>query len=132
MLAPNFVAYIPGSPEPLNNATFKQFGRMFHSAFPDIRHSFEDIIVEGDKVVTRGTFTSTHQGELQGIPPTGKRVVVSLLHIDRIVDGKIVEHWGQADMMGMLQQLGSVPPSDPAGIVRFVIGAILRKLKGHA
>jgi steroid delta-isomerase-like uncharacterized protein len=109
MLAPNFVAYLPGVPEPLHRETFKQFALMFRSAFPDIRHSFEEVIVEGDKVVTRGRFTGTHQGKLQGLPPTGKQVTVSLIHIDRIANGQIVEHWGQADMVGMLQQLGVIP-----------------------
>ncbi|HEY9609298.1 ester cyclase [Allocoleopsis sp.] len=109
MLAPNFVAYLPGMSEPLDRETFKQFALMFRSAFPDIQHSFEEVIVEGDKVVTRGTFTGKHQGKLQGLPPTGKHVTVSFIHIDRIVDGQIMEHWGQADMVGMLQQLGVIP-----------------------
>lgn len=108
MLAPNFVGYFPGLSEPLAPKAFKQFALMFRSAFPDIRHNFEEVIVEGDKVVTRGTFTGTHQGKLQGLPPTGKHVTVSFIHIDRLVDGQIMEHWGQADMVGMLQQLGVI------------------------
>ncbi len=109
MLAPNFVAYLPGIPEPLTRQAFKQFAQTFRSAFPDIHHSFEEVLVEGDKVVTRGTFTGTHQGKLQGLPPTGKQITVSFIHLDRIVEGQIVEHWGQADMVGMLQQIGVVP-----------------------
>ncbi|MCL1463296.1 ester cyclase [Argonema galeatum] len=108
MLSPNFVAHFPGSPASLNREKFKEFCLMFRSAFPDIRHSFEDILVEEDKVVTRGIFAATHKGKLQGFPPTGKQVTVSFIHIDCIVDGKIAEHWGEADMMGMLQQLGTI------------------------
>lgn len=109
MLAPNYVAYLPGLPEPLYRDTFKEFALMFRSAFPDLRHSFDEVIVEGDKVVTRGSFTGTHRGKLQGLLPTGKKVTVSLIHIDQLVDDKIAAHWGQADMVGMLQQLGVVP-----------------------
>jgi predicted ester cyclase len=64
------------------------------------------IIAEDNKVVTRGTFSGTHQGELMGIPPTGKQVKFSFVHIDTISDGKVTEHWSQADVFGMMQQLG--------------------------
>lgn len=75
------------------------------SVFPDGCHQIDEIIAEGDKVVTRGMFSGTHQGELMGVPPTGKRVQFSFIHIDRIVDGKVVKHWGQADLFSMMQQL---------------------------
>jgi predicted ester cyclase len=88
---------------------FMQYGMMMFSAFPDGRHLLEEVIAEDDKVVTRGIFTGTHQGELMGIPPTGKQVKFSVVHIDRVVDGKIVEHWGQGDTFAMMQQLGVVP-----------------------
>ena len=88
---------------------FLQYGMMMFSAFPDGRHILEEVIAEGDKVVTRGTFSGTHQGELMGIPPTGKPVKFSVVHIDRIVDGKIVEHWGQGDTFAMMQQLDVIP-----------------------
>jgi predicted ester cyclase len=87
---------------------FMQYGMMMFSAFPDGCHLLEEVIAEDDKVVTRGIFTGTHQGELMGIPPTGKQVKFSVVHIDRVVDGKIVEHWGQGDTFGMMQQLGVV------------------------
>jgi predicted ester cyclase len=87
---------------------FMQYGMMMFSAFPDGRHLLEEVIAEDDKVVTRGFFTGTHQGELMGIPPTGKQVKFSVVHIDRVVDGKIVEHWGQGDTFAMMQQLGIV------------------------
>jgi len=88
---------------------FMQYGMMMFSAFPDGRHLLEEVIAEDDKVVTRGIFTGTHQGELMGIPPTGKQVKFSVVHIDRVVNGKIVEHWGQGDTFGMMQQLSVVP-----------------------
>jgi steroid delta-isomerase-like uncharacterized protein len=90
---------------------FVRYGMVMFSAFPDGRHRLEEVIAEDDKVVTRGIFTGTHQGELMGIPPTGKQVKFSVVHIDRVVDGKIVEHWGQGDTFAMMQQLGVVPSS---------------------
>ncbi|MDP2935231.1 MAG: ester cyclase [Dehalococcoidia bacterium] len=69
---------------------------MVYSAFPDGRHVFEDAIVEGGRVVRRGPFSGTHKGELQGMPPTGRRVTVSVIHIDQVENGRIVEHWGQS------------------------------------
>ena len=85
---------------------FMQYAMSLFNAFPDGFHVFEEVIAENNKVVTRGTFTGTHQGELMGIPPTGKQVKFSVVHIDTIVDGKVTEHWGQADIFGMMQQLG--------------------------
>ncbi|MEM7714136.1 MAG: ester cyclase [Cyanobacteria bacterium P01_A01_bin.68] len=85
---------------------FMQYAMSLFNAFPDGFHVFEEVIAENNKVVTRGTFTGTHQGELMGISPTGKQVKFSVVHIDTIVDGKVTEHWGQAYIFGMMQQLG--------------------------
>jgi predicted ester cyclase len=71
--------------------------------------TFEDQIAEGDKVVSRMTSKATHMGEFQGIPPTGKRIAVTGIWIDRVVDDQIVERWGQVDMLGVMQQLGVMP-----------------------
>ena len=70
----------------------------------------EDQIAEDDKVVTRWTAVGSHQGELMGIPPTGRRVTVTGITINRIVGGKIMETWNNYDALGQLQQLGVVPP----------------------
>jgi len=72
------------------------------------------MIAEGDKVVVRSTFRGTHKGDLMGIPPTGKQVTMPLILIYRIADDKIVEHWMQADALGLLQQLGVIPPMGQA------------------
>jgi predicted ester cyclase len=68
------------------------------------------MIAEGEKVVTRKTYRGTHQGEFLSIPPTGRHVSLGLIDIMRIVDGKVVEHWNVGDDLGMLQQLGVIPP----------------------
>jgi predicted ester cyclase len=108
LLAPNFVAHLAGVPEPLDGEGFKQFGMSFYLAFSQGKHVFDEVVVSGDRVVTCGTFTARHLGEFQGLPPTGKQISLSIMHIDRVEDGKIVEHWGQGDALGLMQQLGIV------------------------
>jgi predicted ester cyclase len=88
---------------------FKGVFAMMLSAFPDYQSTVEDQIAEGDKVVTRFSSQGTHQGEFLGIAPTGNRVRVTGIDIDRVEQGKIVEHWSEADLLGMMQQLGVIP-----------------------
>lgn len=108
LLAPNFMAHLAGVPEPLNFKEFEQFGMSFYLAFQQGKHLFDEVIVAADKVVTCGTFQAIHLGEFRGLPPTGKSIRLSIMHIDRIENGKIVEHWGQGDALGLMQQLGIV------------------------
>jgi len=86
----------------------------YEAAFPNYELIAEDLIAEGDKVVVRSTFRGTHKGDLMGIAPTGKQVAMPLILIYRIADDKIVEHWMQADALGMMQQLGVIPPMGQA------------------
>lgn len=97
----------PGFPQGVEGS--KAFIGMYLSAFPDTKMTIEDMIAAGDKVITRWVATGTHDGELMGIPPTGKHVTVTGMGIDRISGGKIVESWGEFDALGMMQQLGVVP-----------------------
>jgi steroid delta-isomerase-like uncharacterized protein len=84
-------------------------------AFPDLHHTVEDQIAEGDTVVTRWTATGTQHGELSGLPPTGKSARVMGIWIHRLAGGKIVESWNVWDTLGMLQQLGAIPTPEPPG-----------------
>jgi len=79
------------------------------NAFPDAQWAIEDIIGEGDKVVVRLTFSGTHRGEFMGVAPTNKRVTTTAIFIQRIVSGKLVEEWSNADLLGFFQQLGVIP-----------------------
>jgi predicted ester cyclase len=81
----------------------------FRVAFPDFRYTVEDEIATGDKLVHRLSAKGTQKGEFQGVPATGKTATWSEIHIARIGNGKVVEHWGIVDQLGMMQQLGLVP-----------------------
>ena len=92
-----------------------QFFRMYRAGFPNLRFEVEDVLPSGDRVVTRARATGTHQGELMGIPATGKNIDVQLIDIMRFNDdGLVAEHWGVVDMLAMMQQLGVVPEGAPA------------------
>ncbi len=88
---------------------FKQYLSLYITAFPDARFTVENEIAEGDRVVSRYTFRGTHQGELMGIPPTGKQVTVTGIIINRIVNGQSEEGWLNFDALGLLQQIGAIP-----------------------
>ena len=109
LVDPNLVDHspVPGQEPGLDG--LKKMVIIFRTAFPDLRSTVEDLIAEGDKVVGRRTTTGTHQGEFMGIAPTNKRVTISEIHIVRIANGKVVEHWGLSDDLGMMQQLGVIP-----------------------
>ena len=83
---------------------------LFLGAFPDLHMTVEDQVGEGDKVASRFTTRGTQRGELFGVPPSGQEVVYSTIDIARFAGGKIVERWGLDDQLGVLQQLGVVPP----------------------
>jgi predicted ester cyclase len=87
----------------------KNLVTMFRAAFPDLHSTVDLLIAEGDIVVGRHATTGTHRGEFMGIPATNKQVSISEIHIVRIANGKAVEHWGNQDDMGMMQQLGLIP-----------------------
>jgi steroid delta-isomerase-like uncharacterized protein len=108
LFAEQFVARMPGAP-PLDRAAFQQFGQAFYAAFPDLRHSVEDQVQEGDTVVNRLVVRGTHRGDFQGIPATGRAVEMPAITIQRFADGKIVEMHLLFDSLGLLQQLGAVP-----------------------
>lgn len=81
----------------------------YKTAFPDLHFTMSDFVASGERVYFHWTATATHQGELNGIPPTGKKVTVTGTASDRIVNGKVVEDWSHWDALGMLQQLGVIP-----------------------
>jgi steroid delta-isomerase-like uncharacterized protein len=84
------------------------FARL-HRVFPDLHVTVEDLIAEGDKVVSRNSVTGTHQGEYMGHPPTGKSVAYNEIFIFRFEGGRIAETWGVVDVFSQMKQLGVIP-----------------------
>ena len=114
LVADDFVEHQGGPGLPPTKDGTLEFFRMLLAAFPDMHMDVEDLIASGDKVVARVTARATHQGEFMGVPATGSRVEVQLIDIMRFDDaGLVCEHWGVADLLSLLQQIGAVP-SGPA------------------
>ncbi len=91
------------------------FFRMYRAAFPDLQMQAEEVLASGDRTVIRARATGTHQGEMMGMPATGKSIDVKLIDIMGFNDaGMICEHWGVIDMLSMMQQLGAIPAAPPA------------------
>jgi predicted ester cyclase len=111
--SPDWVEHDPDRPEELRGlGDAKRRVEEVRSAFPDLYVTLEDLIAEGEKVVSRWRARGTHQGELLGIPPTGRQVEFTGMRIQRISGGKFVETWHQPDTLGMMRQLGLI--SEPA------------------
>lgn len=108
--ATNCVYHSPGGVDLRGFEVLREQGIKHFNAFPDFQHTIEDMIAEGDKVVARFTDRGTHKGEYMGITPTGKQVMYTGIMIFQIADGKLVELWGEYDALGLMQQLGAVPP----------------------
>jgi steroid delta-isomerase-like uncharacterized protein len=109
LCSPEFVNHSAPPRVPPNCEGVKQLTTMFRRAFPDSYFTVEDMIAEGEKVVTRKTFHGTHEGEFMGIPPSGRSVSMGLIDIVRVSEGRVVEHWSMGDNLGLMQQLGVVP-----------------------
>jgi steroid delta-isomerase-like uncharacterized protein len=75
----------------------------------DAKFTIDDVIAEGDRVAVRVTSGATQVGEFMGMPASGKRYEIEEIHIFRVRDGKITEHWHQFDQVGMMRQLGAMP-----------------------
>jgi steroid delta-isomerase-like uncharacterized protein len=109
VFAPAFFNHNPTPGATSDLAGYKQTVTAMLAAFPDFAVTVEDAVAEGDKVALRVTIRGTHQGALMGTPPTGKPIAISGMSLWRIADGKIVERWESADMLGLMQQLGVIP-----------------------
>ncbi|MGH2946662.1 MAG: ester cyclase [Solirubrobacteraceae bacterium] len=106
----SYVGHDPSLPEELRGPRgFKDNVSMFRAAYSDARITVDDQIAEGDTVASRWTGRGTHDGELMGVPASGKQVTVSGIVVSRVANGKVVEEWTNWDTLGMLRQIGAVP-----------------------
>ena len=115
LISSDYVGYDPALPEPIRGPqgaknNFKQYSDAFEGAHITVK----DQIAEGDAVATRWEGRGRQTGELMGVPPTGKEIVVEGLNLTRLRDGKIVEEWSNWDTLGMLQQIGAIPSASAA------------------
>ena len=109
LMAAHYARHMAISAPPLTREGQKQRILGFRRAFPDLHLTIEDMVAEGEKASFRLTLRGTHQGEFMRVAPTGKQIAVGAVDVARFEDGKVVEQWGQTDLLGLLQQLGAVP-----------------------
>jgi predicted ester cyclase len=88
---------------------FKQWALALRTAFPDIHYTVDDAIEAGDRIVHRVTASGTMRGDFAGMPATNQHATWSEIHILRVANERVVEHWGLVDQLGMMVQLGVIP-----------------------
>jgi len=115
--APDAVDHDPAPGQPAGREGFKAFFTELTTAFPDAKIEPAHVVADDENVAVAYTLTGTHEGQFQGIEPTGKTIEVRGLQIGRFANGQIVERWGSSDELGILQQLG-VEPKTKSGLAK--------------
>jgi len=110
IVADGFVEHEDTPGIPPGKDGLKQFVAMLHKAFPDVVFRVADVASEADKVWARVVVTGTQRGDYFGIPPTGRTIHIEVFDVCRIAGSQITEHWGLSDQMGVMRQLGVLPP----------------------
>ena len=109
LLDPSFVSHVSGGPDAGPDVGAEAYTAAVdatHAAFPDLVVTVHDQVAEDDKVVTRWSATGTHAGDFAGVPATGRPVAVSGIHIHRVRHGRLIEHWEELNLLGVLRQIG--------------------------
>lgn len=128
---PDFVSHgLTGSGGIHGPQGYKQYAATVLSAFPDYHIEIVDLIAEGEKVTTRYVISGTHKGELEGLPPTGRRVEFVGTGVDRFCEGKIAESWEVYDTLALMQQLGLVLVPGPKLLARMLVHQV-KKLRSR-
>jgi predicted ester cyclase len=109
LIAPEFVEHYAQPGVPPTRDGFMQTAIAMRSAFPDLHYTVEDEIEAGDQIVHRLAASGTMKGDFLGIPATSTRATWTEIHIGRVANGRLVEHWGLVDQLSMMVQLGIVP-----------------------
>ena len=107
LFAPDFQHHFK-QPAPPGLAGFKEVGRMMNRVFPDVIVTEEDLIADERLVVERSSAVATHRASMMNEPPTNKQIRWTEIHIYRIHDGKITEHWVEMSMLELLKQIGAI------------------------
>jgi predicted ester cyclase len=110
LIDPGATFYVPGRPQPVKGpAGYLEIIAMMRGGFPDIQWTLEELICEGSNIAARFTMRGTHEGSFLGVPATGNKITVQALNIYRLSGGKIVEEYGQPDLLGLMGQIGALP-----------------------
>ena len=109
LVEPDAAIHTPLPIEATGAPLLKEVFRRLLRAYPDLHITVEDLIEEGDRIVSRNTVTGTHQGEYMGLPPTGKSVTYNEIMIVRFAGGRVAETWGVVDVFSQMKQLGVIP-----------------------
>ena len=108
LIADNYVDHNPALPNlPPGREGVRRYVSILKAAFPDAAHTIEDVIAEGDKVMTRVTARGTFLGECIGYRPNGKVIEISGFAVHRLEHGRLIEHWAHADIAGFMHQIGA-------------------------
>ncbi len=108
LTTPDFVSHgLPGSGPDVMKQAIVRAGKGLSNATFEIH----DVVAEGDLVAVRLDSTATQSGEFMGMPASGKTYTIEELHLFRVSDGRVAEHWHQLDAIGMMKQLGAMPGS---------------------
>ncbi len=119
LTAPNYVDHTAPAGWPVGPAGLRQAVAHNRLTFPDLHYTIEELVAEGDRVLTRWTMHGTHRGTFRHrvygvVPPTGSPVHVTGMSLRRVADGQIAELWGHSDISSMMQQLGVLAPPHPS------------------
>ena len=113
LVAEDFVGHTwPSSGDPRGD--LKRAMERVAAGLADPAFTIEDMIAEGDRVAVRLTASATQVGPFMGLPPSGRRYTIGEIHVFRVRDGLVVEHWHQFDQLGLMRQLGALPGQGPA------------------
>jgi steroid delta-isomerase-like uncharacterized protein len=103
------VAFHIGATPPMNLSAFQQFQTVYFAAFPDSGITIEDMVAEGDTVAFRGVVRATHSAAFGKVPASGKQIVVPVIGMAKLADGKVAEWWNSPDRLSWMQQIGAIP-----------------------
>ena len=109
LFSPRFEHHFKDPRLPKGREGMKLLGGVVVQAFPDVQATIEDLLADDDKVVERTTARATHKGAFNGVPPTGKKVGWSEIHIYRFEGGKVAELWSEIDFLAIMTQIGAIP-----------------------
>lgn len=130
VFAEDYIEHNPALPTEIRGRDdMREKVEMFQKAFSNADGTTEAIIADGNMVADRHRFKATHDGEFMDMPPTGNEIDVEGIAFYRLEDGKVAEMWTQADVMGMMEQLGMFPPG-PKLMLKMVIGKLKSRVLG--